>query len=284
MDNNEFDKFKEFKEFQEYQEWKKEKAKKSSLQYRPSPMLKTRWGKALCACMIAVVIITTIVLGISQCIENDSRSQDKDVNSVQNERPSVTDNNQVVSEMQDSIVGTWKYFCNEQSLVEFGRNESEYGLSIVNTILNKYIEDTGFAPVDEIKNLSDDRYFIDRNQLRQGIIGQEFFFGADNSLHVSILFQPGFQVYPAQPDYYYDASYNLVEGKIGEPITVPDELQQYEIIGGYELINIPQSGIILQTYFLTFENIKLVDSNTLQLEYVRPGHSDKVVLFFTRVQ
>lgn len=70
MDKNEFD---DYKEFQEYQEWKKGKNKKESpIHYRPSPMLKTRWGKVLCTCMIAAVIITTIVLGICQCAQKNT--------------------------------------------------------------------------------------------------------------------------------------------------------------------------------------------------------------------
>lgn len=280
MDKNQFD---EYKEFQEYQEWKKDKDKKSSVHYRPSPMLKTRWGKALCACMIAAVIITTIVLGLSQCATNNT-TQDKDNDDVHNEQPLEPNNNHEFIQMQESIIGTWEYFCNEQTLVEFGRPESEYGLSKVNNALNKYIEDIGFTPRDESKGLKDDRYFIDRVQLRQGIIGQKFFFGADNSLCISILFQSNFQVYPAQLGYYYDASSNLVEGKIGEAITTPNELPQYEIIRGYELMNTQQSGIILPAYFITFENMKLTDNNTLQLEYLRPGDSKKVVLTFTRAQ
>lgn len=68
MDKKEFD---EYKEFQEYQEWKKKKEKeKNGIHYRPSPMLQKRWGRILCACLIASVIITIIVLGISECVAN----------------------------------------------------------------------------------------------------------------------------------------------------------------------------------------------------------------------
>lgn len=280
MDKKEFD---EFKEFQEYQEWKKNKKNRESpIKYRPSPLLQKRWGRILCACLITATIITAIVLGIKQCATNNSTTQNNNTDNIQNEQPLEPSNNHEFIEIQESIIGTWEYYCDEQSLIEFGRPESEYNLSKVNFALNKYIENIGFTPSDERNGLTDERYFIDRAQLRQGIIGQKFFFGADNSLHIAILFQSDFQIYPSQQAYYYDENFNLVEGKIGEAITVPNELSQYEIINGYELVNNKQNGIMLQTFSVTFENMKLIDNNTLQLEYLRPGDSEKVVLTFTR--
>ena len=103
MDNKEFD---DYKEFQEYQEWKKGKDKKEShIHYRPSPMLKTRWGQALCACMIAAVIITAIVLGISQCAAKNSASQPYELNAA-----------------EKFLVGKWAIYDIgfEDSLVESG--------------------------------------------------------------------------------------------------------------------------------------------------------------------
>lgn len=250
---------------------------------------KTKKILVVCCLTIASMLISSIFISCGLFSNNNNQDNDTDdiqngTDDTQNEQPSEPNNNHEFIELQENIIGTWEYFCNEQSLVEFGRPEPEYGLSKVNSALNKYIEDTGFTPRDECKGLQDDRYFIDRLQLRQGIFEQKFFFGGDNSLCISILFGANFQVYPAQLDYYYDASANLVEGKIGDALSVPNEIQQYEIFRGYGLMNTQQNGIILQTYDITFENMKLTDNNTLQLEYLRPGKSKKVILTFKRAQ
>lgn len=250
-------------------------------------MKKTKKVLFLCCLSIASMLLSSMLTSCG--VFSNNNNQDVATDNVQNETDNTQngqqtkpDNNDEFLEMQEKIIGTWKYFCNEQSLIEFGRPESEYGLSKVNSALNYYIENAGFTPRDECKGLKDDRYFIDRLQLRRGIIGQKFFFGADNSLYISVLFEPNFQVYPAQLSYCYDASGNLVEGKIGEALSVPNEIPKFEIFRGYGLMNTQQYGIILQAYDITFENMKLTDNSTLQLEYLRPGNSKKAVLTFTR--
>ncbi len=103
MDNNEFN---DYKELQEYQECKKEKQKKSgTIKYRPSPMLKTRWGQILCSCLIAAVIITCIILGISQCATKSSESKPYEL-----------------SESEKFLIGRWAIYDIgfEDSLVESG--------------------------------------------------------------------------------------------------------------------------------------------------------------------
>lgn len=245
---------------------------------------------SICYMITVIIILSSILPACGFYSNNDLQNLGSD--NTQNEESSESDNNEQSAGSNDSeefinlkagIVGVWEYSCSVQTLIEFGRSETEYGMSIVSSALNNFIVDAGFTPSDQCTGLKDDRYFINQTQLRNGIVGQKFYFNADNSLSISILFDSDFQVYPAQLDYYYDANFNLVEGKIGEAISIPNELPQYEVFGGYWLTETKENGIILQAYNIILENIKLMNTNRLQLEYLCPGEASKTVLYFSRV-